>query len=184
MIHRAFINGNIEHVAQQHRQTIARSTFAALEGHPVAASVTDAPLDERVDHQVLLLARLHEIGTGRVERQDALIEIYDILERCRQLEVQPRLGHDGFEFAECEQHGVFSFAYGVKARLRKARGHNNADGNGSNAFHLFFSSVGHLSADGCGSFHAVRYRWNRSPIQPNWCRQYWAPKCSQQLPNL
>ena len=64
------------------------------------ARVDDAPLDEPVDHQALLLGREDRPGLGAVQRLDAPVEEHDVLERRRQLELQARLGDHFLDLTE------------------------------------------------------------------------------------
>jgi hypothetical protein len=69
------------------------------------ARLGDAPLDQPVDDQALLLGREDGAGLGAVQRLDALVQEHHVLERRRQLELEAGLGDDFLDLTQRVDHG-------------------------------------------------------------------------------
>jgi hypothetical protein len=66
--------------------------------------VADAPAHVPVDHHALLFRGQHRLGVDAVQRQQALVDVADVLERRRQLEVEAGLGDHVLDLAERIDH--------------------------------------------------------------------------------
>jgi hypothetical protein len=109
--------------------------LVAAEADVVQARLDDAPLDEGVDQDVLLLGRDEAVGIRRVQRQDALVEVDHVLERRRQLEVQARLGDDFTHFAEGEDDREAALVDHEHGRRQQHQGNEARHENGYEAVH-------------------------------------------------
>ena len=70
-VDRSAVDGLIEHIAQKSRHTVLGSAFITNERHPVLARIGNTPAHKTVDKQVLLFARLDQIGVGKLVKMAA-----------------------------------------------------------------------------------------------------------------
>jgi hypothetical protein len=83
------------------RQPGLGQRLVAAHGNVVKLYIMDAPLDEGINQNRLLLGGKEALRFGGIERQDALVENAYVLHQ-RPLERQARLGNHFLDFAKLE----------------------------------------------------------------------------------
>ena len=96
-----FVEGGVHDRAQPRLEVADVDAVVADE----LARIGDAPLDQPVDDQALLLGREDRPGLRAVQGLDAAVEEHHVLERRRQLELQPGLLDDFLDLAQRVDHG-------------------------------------------------------------------------------
>jgi hypothetical protein len=95
----------------------------------------DAPAHIPVDHHALLFRREHGLGVGAVQREQALVDVRHVLERRRQLEVQPRLGDDFLDLAQRVHHAELALVHHKQHRAGSASSHQQRRSDKTNSVH-------------------------------------------------
>ena len=107
------------------RRMAARDLVAAHRD-VILLRIDDAPLDEGIHQHVLLFRGDETFRIGRIQRQDAGIEIAHVLHQ-RQLEIEARLGLDRHHFAQLEHQGILALIDGKQAATQHDQQHDQTD---------------------------------------------------------
>ena len=136
----SMIDGLVEHVAQKSRHAVFCSPLAADERHPIRAGILNAPLHKAVNEQILLFTGLHKIGLRRIHRQNSAIEVHDVLQRSRHLDIKAGFALDVDELSKREDQRILTLADGIHAQAHKAQSNGCCNDEGRYFLHLPNSS--------------------------------------------
>jgi hypothetical protein len=105
---RPFVDFFLKCIADHPIQLVGAGGFVQTHVANVSLGIGDAPAHVPVDHHTLLLQRQHRLRIRTVERQQALVDVRNVLERRRQLEVQPGFGNDMLDLTQRVNHAVLA----------------------------------------------------------------------------
>ena len=114
-MHRAFAELLTQAGVDRLRETCPGARFLTGNRDVVKLRIDDAPLDEGIDEDVFLFRGDEALGLGRIERQDALVEIAHVLDH-RPLEVETGFGDDLANLTQLEDDGMLTLIDGEDHR--------------------------------------------------------------------
>jgi hypothetical protein len=95
----------------------------------------DAPAHVPVDHDALLLSREHGFGVDAVEHQQALVDVRNVLERRRHLEMQAGLGDHVLDLPQCIDHAELALVDHEQRGTEQRQEDQQRRNNKSNSIH-------------------------------------------------
>ena len=138
-LHRPFCDFLVQCGLNDGRQTRFQIADVRAAVADESTGVGDAPLDQPINHQALLLGRKNGSELCAVQSLNAAIHEHDILERRGQLEFQTRLGDDLFDFAKCVNHCKLTLVHDEERRASDHQRHQAAKDKSKYAIHDVFS---------------------------------------------